>query len=240
MSNKVVKLWKDIKQSLYGYTALAWVIAVSCIGFFVVHGIRFIVFPLFIKGSWYAESWHEDLYDLLSGIMFDVLLSFVFYYLLVYEPEHRRKKIIKNNFNESLENFKEHTIVLFFTAARLPASHDQQSLTDINEFRKFFAPHWPAVIEGLTKNPRLLRQVIKELLFLREEINFVLGRIEFFDRALFEFLNSASYHIYHYQDIAADSEQLDEFFDFLWQIFTTYNGLAGNSVEKRPSKECEN
>lgn len=232
--SKFSKLWKNIGLSLNGYTALKWLIALSFIGFFLLHGMRFIVYPLFVKDSWHAESWHEDLYELLGGIVFDILLSFFFYYLLVFVPEYRRKKIIKNNFNHNFMMFKERVIPMLVEAGAITEQYDVKKLTDIHAFKSFFYDRWEIVFNGLNANPQLMHKVTSELSFLREEINFMLGRVEISDDTLFRYLSDTSYRIYHYQNVQPGTDDAKAMVHFVWQLLTGYSWITGGYPEKDP------
>jgi hypothetical protein len=232
IKNKFLDFWKNIGRSLNGNRVLKWAVAISFLCFLISHTIRFIIYPLFLKETWHIDSWQEDLYELSTGIAFDILLSVMFYYLLVYIPERRKKTIIKNNFKKNLAGFKERVLVLFMEAAVVQEPYDTKKLSDIHAFKKFFHDRWPEVCKGLTANPILLRKVIKELTFLRGEIGFVLGRIEITEEAYFNQLHHASYCIYHYEDVEAGTEEAKHLCNFLWQMFSGYNWMTGTYPEK--------
>jgi hypothetical protein len=94
----------------------------------------------------FENTWAEPLFQKFTTgntIIFDLsigfLISVIFYIIVVYLPERKRKNLIKNNYRKQYKLFKEDTIYIFLSACGEPHHIGlAEKLNSYKEFREFF------------------------------------------------------------------------------------------------------
>jgi hypothetical protein len=95
--------------------------------------------------------------SIIFNLSIGFLVSIIFYLLIVWIPDRRRRKIIKHNIGEQYRNFKENTIDLLLDACSEGKNSELISrLCDLKYFRDYFNKfisedqrRWHAVFNGL-------------------------------------------------------------------------------------------
>jgi len=90
----------------------------------------------------YPCFWESFLGFIANTLFIGILTSYIFYYIVVYLPEKRKKDVIKNFYKKQFKDFKTQVIIILLrNLPNIPAD-DQDSfkikLTDISNFRVFF------------------------------------------------------------------------------------------------------
>lgn len=109
------------------------------------------------------------------------LVSIVFYLLVVWLPDRKRKNLIRKNMREQYRFFKQDAISILLSACQSSYESDlPRRLTTLSEFRKYFKEpvsesqdRWHVVLNAL--NDRLLADILVELEILRDEVSYVLN-----------------------------------------------------------------
>lgn len=135
----------------------------------------------------FTNTWIETLFQKLpvgNTIVFDLsvgfLVSVIFYLLVVWFPDRRKKRLIKKNIEEQYRFFKEDTIsILLFACQPSIQPGLPKKLSEQSEFRKFFneavndtQKKWDVVLSRLSAS--LLKELLVELEILRDEVSFVI------------------------------------------------------------------
>lgn len=76
-------------------------------------------------------SWWEDVVPLATGMLAGGLVSFFFYWLVVYEPERRKRHIIKSNLSKMYLRIKEDILYHVVLASKKGGRVDLHASPDI-------------------------------------------------------------------------------------------------------------
>ncbi len=182
----------------------------------------------------------ESLFQKLSignTIVFDLsvgfLVSVIFYLLVVWFPDRRRKNLIKKNMKEQYRSFKEDTIAILLSACQ--HSHESglpEKLAEQGEFRKYFKEavsgsqeRWHVVLNGL--NGRLLKDLLVELEILMNEVSYVLNNVNVEDPNVFSFFKRLSQAVYKLKNTTMECDDVKQLSQFLWQLFAGWSFIDG-------------
>jgi hypothetical protein len=187
------------------------------------------------KNTW-IESWFQKLptgNQILFNLSVGFLVSAIFYLLVVWFPDRRRKNLIKKNLGEQYQSFKEDTIQILLSACRtsykggLPGN-----LTDQNEFRKYFKEpvsdsqnRWHVVLNGL--NDRLLKDLLVEFEILLNEVTYVLNNVNIEDPNVFSFFKRLSQAVYKMKNTTLEYDDVKQLSGFLWELFAGWSFIDG-------------
>ena len=165
-----------------------------------------------------------------------LLLSSVFFYLVVYLPDWKRRQIVVRNFVQEYDRTKLSLINKFLILSDSQEYPDRENLLVKEEFRRYFKgtndkgeDRWSAIANGLQSNEFYLREVIFDLRLLNDEIRFYRSILPIQDAELFQFLNRLSQAISSVELTQPDYDETKSFCRFLWQLFTGYNFVDGYS-----------
>jgi hypothetical protein len=187
------------------------------------------------KNTW-IESWFQKLptgNQILFNLSVGFLVSAIFYLLVVWFPDRRRKNLIKKNLGEQYQSFKEDTIQILLSACQtsykggLPGN-----LTDQNEFRKYFKEpvsdsqnRWHVVLNGL--NDRLLKDLLVEFEILLNEVTYVLNNVNIEDPNVFSFFKRLSQAVYKMKNTTLEYDDVKQLSGFLWELFAGWSFIDG-------------
>jgi len=165
-----------------------------------------------------------------------LLLSAVFFFLVVYLPDQKRREIIAFNFVQQYDQVKLSLIGTFLILSDSQQYGNRENLLVRDEFKRYFSganeygkSRWSEVANGLQNNEYYLREVIFELRMLKDEIRFFRNVLPIQDKEVFEFLNRLSQAISRVELTEPDYDEIKSFCRFLWQLFTGYNFVDGYS-----------
>lgn len=107
---------------------------------------------------------------------------------------------------------------------------------DQEEFRRYFKNNnekgenrWDAVANGLQENELYLKEIVYELRMLNDEIRFIRSTLNIKDIEVYEFLGRLSREVVRMESTTQDYDEIKLFCRFLWEIFTGWNWVSGNS-----------
>jgi hypothetical protein len=179
-----------------------------------------------------------------NAIIFDFamgyLVSIIFYIIVVWYPENRKKSIIKHNLRETYRSFKEDTIYILINACSMGGggfdSYLIKDLVDQNEFRKYFSEYftedqnrWHAVFNGLDED--LLDDLRVELEILLNEATFVLNNVFIADENVFSFFKRLSQSVIKMKSSKMEYMDLKSLTSFLYEIFAGWSMASGYREE---------
>lgn len=188
----------------------------------------------------FKNTWIEPCLQKLptgNAILFNLsigfLVSLIFYLLVVWFPDRRRKNIIKKNLVEQYKSFKEDTISILLSVCQSSYKGElPKNLTNQNEFRKYFKEpvsdsqnRWHVVLNNL--NGRLLQDLLVEFEILLNEVTYVLNNVNFEDPNVFSFFKRLSQTVYKMKNTTLDYDDVGHLSRFLWELFAGWSFIDG-------------
>ena len=177
---------------------------------------------------------NDDYLEVVHSISVGFVLSAVFYFVVIYLPESRRKKIISSAFVSQYNQFRLNCISTFLILSNSQEYADRENLLNREEFRRYFKNEnkngknrWDEVANGIQDNEFYLREIIYELRMFNEEIKYIRNSIYLGDSEVFNFLNRLSQAIHRMELTQSDYDDIKSFCRFLWEIFTGWNWVDG-------------
>lgn len=197
-----------------------------------------LLFWLFVaSGITYVITNCFDAFIIFGDLSLGIASACVFYFITVYVPAQRKRKTIKRHIAVSYRNMKCAILQNIIWAAKtngnysIPAScADIDRMLDSAEFRKVFDnnDNWGSFLDGLTKRPDFLKDILTEFEKFSAELSFVL---------LLYPCNDKQYSaIWNWQNAIIDMKNADyeTYADnikplsrTLWEIYTAWNFVDG-------------
>lgn len=172
--------------------------------------------------------------SIIFSLSIGFLVSMIFYLLVVWYPDKRKKNIIKHNLEEQYRFFKKDTIHILLSACAVGGYDGNlpSKLSDQNEFRKYFnepisesQDRWHAVLNGF--NEYLLRELLVELEILLNEITFVLSNVDIDDKNVYSFFKRLSQAVHKMKNSTLEYEDVKQLSRFLWDLFAGWSFIEG-------------
>ncbi len=212
-------------------TIMLWIMTIACI-FLVINTSSEPVFRIF-KNTFIDSLFSQFVTGntIIFNLSIGFLVSIIFYLLVVWFPNRRRRNIIKRNLEEQYRSFKEDTIEILLMAC----SGDYHSkLSDQNEFKKYFKEkisesqnRWDAVFNGI--DDYLLRELLVELEILLNEVSFVLNNVYINDPNIFSFFKRLSQSVYRLKNTTLEYDDRKVLMGFFWELFAGWSLVDGYS-----------
>jgi hypothetical protein len=175
------------------------------------------------------HAWEKIAFDLSVGS----LTSIFFYWLVVWIPEHAKRRRIRNSFARHFREFKEDaiaTMLMVSDGTFMWGLH--RELVDQKKFREYFEQQvspdqdrWDAVHNKMTEY--YLDEILTHLEILRAEISFAMATIEINDERALEFLKRLSATIIRMRKTTLDYDSMKGFGNFLWEVFAGFSAVTG-------------
>ncbi|MCA9474169.1 MAG: hypothetical protein KC594_19055 [Nitrospira sp.] len=171
--------------------------------------------------------------SIVFGLSMGFLVSSIFYWLVVFLPEKKRRRIIGANLQSQYREFRVDCIAMFLSAMResWPAELPQQ-LTGQKAFKDYFkAPYnesqsrWDRVLSGL--DDYHLKSILTELEILREAVLYALNNIEVGDDDVFTFFHRLSRQVHKFRNTNQDYDDVKSLSHFLWELFAGWSFIDG-------------
>lgn len=203
------------------HRSLKYSVICFCIIFVIINIVRFLFFCLGIIAG----------FDLINDIMINLLAAFLFF-LISQIPETRKRKIIKNNLSKKYIDFKKSVIAEFLILINKSADIELATkLLDIKYFREYFKRNenekWDEIANNINNNRYAVREILFNLVILKDEISFVLNNIPIHDDKIFVFLKNLSQTIYYLEGADFKNDDLKIFMSFMWQLFSGWSWVTG-------------
>jgi len=199
--------------------------------------VSFVFCILFIFTNRMPElfKYGSELMNFLYAISISIIAASIFYVLNIYLPGQKRKNMIKHNFEAQYILFKKYSIAIFLSALGESSNAKiEEKLCDLSEFKKYFKEKhnnnqekWDKVLDHLSSDKILLKDLIAELSILRDEISFILDNVKIYDEEIFSFFKRLSQSVYKFRYININYEEDRQLSKFLWELFTGWNFEEG-------------
>lgn len=172
---------------------------------------------------------------LIENLLIGLLSSYYFYIMVVFIPEYRRIKIIRNNFNYQINLFKNEVLAKFITCIEGTANTEKiNELKDIKNFREYFKEdfvegqtRWQKVLTDIDNDQELLNDLLVDLEFLKEECHYVLGKIQINSEWSYGFMKRLSNFIYALK--TDENVVATDISNFFWPLFSGWSSVSGYS-----------
>ena len=161
------------------------------------------------------------------------LVSLIFWFLIVYLPEQKRRHVLRVNLSGRYNDFRRDAIEIFLVGCKdtegLPLG---RILSHHVTFRQFFeaqnSSRWHDVVNYLQNNSERLDDVVFELQMLAEEVAYVLTKVDFEDPEVHAFFKRMCSYVYRLKSSNDDYDhRVKHLARFLWEIFTAWNPSEG-------------
>lgn len=174
--------------------------------------------------------------SMINSLSVGFVVSSIFYFLVVYMPEYKRRKMLHESLKSQYLRFKISCIDTFLIISNSQEHSDKEELLNLTEFRRYFKKEnkngenrWGAVANSLQDSEYYLREVIYYLQMLNEEIRYTRNSINLNDPEVFEFLNRLSQLIARMESTEREYDDIKSLCGFLWSIFTGWDWAKGYS-----------
>jgi hypothetical protein len=185
--------------------------------------------------------WWTDLFGVLAGILIGGIISFLFYFLVVFVPERRKRLIIKSNLRKVYRNIKRDILwqIVFASIqggrSDLTTSVEQvDKLMGIEAFKAAFA-HGREATEGfyafenqMSQDTYEFRQIILNLQILSKQIDYVLHNYPIQDQNVFDFFKRLEAFLMRIQHLTPGYDESKALCQFIWEIFAGFNFVEGD------------
>ncbi len=172
---------------------------------------------------------------LIENLLIGLLSSYYFYIVVVFIPEYRRIKIIRNNFNYQIDLFKDEVLSKFLVSIEGMTNLERvNELKDVKKFREYFnedyvkgQTRWQKVLTDIDNDEKLLKDLLIDLEFLKEECHHVLGKIQINSEWSYGFMKQLSNFIYALR--TDENISAADISNFFWPLFSGWSNISGYS-----------
>lgn len=178
--------------------------------------------PTFL--TWKLPYYSDSFLNLSTGFAISVL----FYFLIVRIPQSAQRKRLRLGLIRIYAIVRISIMREILSASKLHDGDAEQLANDAKACRKFFdtpTDHanegWNAMVNGL--NDWHVQRIQLELQVLRDEIHYVLSKVDIEDTSLTDYLKNLSVVILEMHQLSADYDDQKTLGNFLWNLFTFFN-----------------
>lgn len=174
--------------------------------------------------------------NIIHSLSLGFVVSAIFYFLVVYMPEYKRRNMVHESFKSQYIQFKMSCIDTFLILSDSQEYSNREELLNLSEFRKYFKDEnergenrWDAIANYLQENDHYLKDVIYHLQIFNEEIRYTRNFVGLSEPEVFGFLNRLSQLIVRMESTERNYDDIKSLCGFLWSIFTGWSWIEGYS-----------
>lgn len=174
--------------------------------------------------------------SMINSLSVGFVVSSIFYFLVVYMPEYKRRNMARERLEDEYIRFKMSCINTFLILSDSQEYSNKEKLLNLSEFRCYFKmenrqgeKRWDAIANSLEGNEYYLKEVIYHLRMLNEEIRYTRNATNLNDPEVFDFLNRLSQIIVRMELAEKEYDDVKSLCRFLWAIFTGWDLAKGYS-----------
>lgn len=198
-------------------------------------GLLGIEFSPFSKPCWWkdASSWA-------TNVLTGGLVSFFFYWLVVYLPEHRKRRVIKNNLLKMYYRIKKNILYQVVLASIKGGRRDLQTDSETIEnlmtpqtFKEIFSggreadEGFYAFENQMSGDTPEFREIILNLEMLAKQIEFVLHNYSIDDENLFDFFKRLDLMLLSLRRSSPGYDESKPLCGFVYEMFSGFNLIDG-------------
>ncbi|MYA30143.1 MAG: hypothetical protein F4Y31_02815 [Gammaproteobacteria bacterium] len=189
-----------------------------------------------------SRPWWDRLYGLSTPFLTGGLVSFFFYFLVVWVPEHRKRKAIKNDFRKFYRDLKEDIAVQIIFASKKGGRKDlrvdgntEKRLVTVGGFREAFSggreadEGFYAFSNGLDEGGGEFQEIQWLLRMLAKEIDYVLHNYTITDAKTRKFFKRLEVRLLGLGELKVDDYEDNKLLcRFIYEIFAGFTHVTGN------------
>ncbi|TPJ52380.1 hypothetical protein FJ426_16755 [Mesorhizobium sp. B2-6-4] len=187
-----------------------------------------------------APQWWGDTYGLTVSVLTGGLVSFFFYWLVVYVPDQRKRRIIKDNLSQMYRSIKKDMLYAVVFASRKGGRCDLQP--DMETFERLMTPKgfreafdggleadegFYAFENQMSDNTPEFQRILLSLEMLAKQIEFVLHNYTMDDQDLFDFFKRLDLILLSLRRSAPGYDESKPLCGFVYEIFAGWNSIDG-------------
>ena len=186
-------------------------------------------------------TWWDDFYNLFVPFLTGGLVSFLFYFLVVYVPDRRKRRVVKDNFRQLYRSLKEDMMYQVIFACNKGGRKDLEAssgtvekLLTVEGYREAFHEGKEAdegiyaFQNGLTVDGSEYREIIWHLQILAKQIEYVLHKYPFADAEIFNFFKRLEVHLLSWADSEPGYDESKRLSGFMGEIFGGFSFIDGD------------
>lgn len=207
---------------------------------FTLNAALFIGLLVFHFSSLEKPTWWVDAFALASNLVAGGLVSFFFYWLVVYVPEHRKRLIIKDNLSRMYRKIKKGILyqVVFASVkgGRDDLEADSETIARLmtpDGFREAFQngreahEGFYAFANQMSDDTLEFREIILHLEMLAKQIEFILHNYTIDNKELFDFFKRLEIMLLTLRRSSAGYDESKPLTNFVYEIFAGWSGIEG-------------
>ena len=185
-------------------------------------------------------NWWQDGYSLLTNLLTGGLVSFFFYWLVVYVPEQRKRRVTKNNLSKMYHGIKEDILYQVVFASQKGGRSDLETdsgtianLMTIDGFKGAFAggrdanEGFYAFQNQMSDDTPEFRKIILYLEMLANQIEFVLHNYTMDDEIYFDFFKRLELMLFALRRSKPGYDESKPLCGFVYEIFSGWSFIDG-------------
>lgn len=185
-------------------------------------------------------SWWKDASTLATSVLTGGLVSFFFYWLVVYLPEHRKRRVIKNNLSKMYYRIKKNILYEVVLASVKGGRGDLQTDSDTIEnlmtpeaFKEAFSggreadEGFYAFENQMSGDTPEFREIILNLEMLAKQIEFVLHNYSIDDEKLFDYFKRLDLMLLSLRRSSPGYDESKPLCRFVYEMFSGFNWIDG-------------
>ena len=164
-------------------------------------------------------------------------VSILFYFLIVWYPERRKRYILRNSLREYYHRFRLSTIgILLLSCNKVCEYSLVKKLNDPEEFKKYFTEDVTGtggrmydVMNNFDEHH--LQDLRIELEMLRDELAYIISQVDISEPKILDFFKNLSKYVYRMEHLTLEYDDIKSLSNFLWQMFANADFATGGSDE---------
>ena len=195
-----------------------------------------------IKGQLSDRAGWEGFYAIFPQFLVGFIVSCIFYFLVVFIPERRKRNIIRSNSVKHYERIKRDILSEIISASSNGGMKDLhnddptiQKLLTIDGFRDVFLNGCENADEGyyaflnyISEDVPEFREIVLNLQILKDQIEFILQNYPIADQEVFDFFKGLESYLTRFETTGRNDEDQKVLSRLILVIFTGYSIVAPN------------
>lgn len=187
------------------------------------------------RGNWWPDGFAVGT-NLLAGS----LVSFLFYFLVVYVPERRKKRVIVDNLRRMYRSIKRDLLYSVIFASQKGGRRDLKA--DFETVEKLMTPlgfrdvfekgreadeGFYAFENQMSDRTWEFQQIVLSLEMLSKQVEYLLHNFEIEDQKAFDFFKGLELHLMRIRSNGAGYDESKQLCAFIWRIFAGWDPIEG-------------
>ncbi len=184
--------------------------------------------------------WWSDIFAVSVNLLTGGAVSFLFYFLVVFIPERRKKTIIKTNLKASYLNIKRDILwqVVFASrkGGRSDISTDSETIDNLMDMQKFkdaFSSGregnegYYAFCNQMSDDTPEFREILLKFKMLAKQIEYILDNYGFEDQQVFDFLKRLEMFLMRMEVQKPGYDESKLLCNFIYELFSGWDMIEG-------------